>query len=74
MNLFGIPVAILLLDLLGALMAALGFLETTRPGTFFPEAYTFPGYNWLLIIGGFLLMLPMILLNVRKAKEKSTRK
>jgi hypothetical protein len=55
-------------------MAALGIVETTQPGTFFPEAYAFSGYNWLLIIGGVLLMLPMILLNVRKAKEKTAQK
>lgn len=68
---FPLPLSLLLLDLVGALLTALGLVETSNPGVFLDSEQLFPGYNWLLIVIGGLLMLPMVLHMVKRAKQQA---
>jgi multisubunit Na+/H+ antiporter MnhG subunit len=67
----GIPLNLLILDFLGALMVALGILETSEPGSLWPTSYAFAGYNLIFIVVGSLLMLPLVLHMVAKAKQQA---
>ncbi len=71
---FSIPPGLLILDLIGALMAALGIVETTDAGIMLPQQFAFPFYNWVFIIVGALLMLPMVLHMVARAKQQAAGK
>ena len=63
-----ISLRLLLLDVIGALLMALGFAEyLAGPGVLVAEAYRFPGYVWAMIIGGFAMTLPLILSILRQA-------
>lgn len=66
-----IPPYLLLLDLVGALAAALGLVETFDPGTLLSPRFTFPFYNGWLIILGLLLMLPLVLHMVATARRQN---
>ncbi|MEO5343886.1 MAG: hypothetical protein H7842_11210 [Gammaproteobacteria bacterium SHHR-1] len=68
---FPVPINLLLLDLVGALMTALGIIETADPGVFLDPEQLYPGYNWFLVIIGSLLMLPMVLHMVKRAKQQA---
>ncbi|MBF0256482.1 MAG: hypothetical protein HQL47_08500 [Gammaproteobacteria bacterium] len=65
------PINLLLLDLIGALMVALGIVETTDPGVFLDRENLFAYYNWVLIVIGSLLMLPMVLHMIKRAKQQA---
>jgi F0F1-type ATP synthase assembly protein I len=67
-----LPIDLLLLDFIGALMVALGLVETTDPGAFLDTERWISGYNWFLIAVGILLMLPMVLHMVKRAREKAS--
>lgn len=70
-SLSALPMNLLLLDFVGALMVALGIVETTEPGAFLDPERLFPAYNWLLIVLGSVLMLPMVLHMIRRAKQQA---
>ncbi|OGT91883.1 MAG: hypothetical protein A2514_06475 [Gammaproteobacteria bacterium RIFOXYD12_FULL_61_37] len=68
---FRIPPALILLDIIGGLFLAVGIAETVNPGIFLPPALAFPFYNWISIIIGPLLMLPLVLHMVGLAKQQN---
>ncbi|MBU0500751.1 MAG: hypothetical protein KJ558_12275 [Gammaproteobacteria bacterium] len=68
---FSMPPGLLLLDFIGALSAAFGIVETTNPGTLLSAHWIFPFYNWVLIIIGALLMLPLVLHMVAIARGQN---
>ncbi len=54
-----LPWRLLLLDLIGTLLIAIGMYELLTPGTrLFPELLSFRYYEWLLILAGLAIMLP----------------
>lgn len=65
-----IPPNLLLMDFIGALLVALGIIETTDPGGLLPPQYAFTYYNWVFIIVGVLLMVPIIRFFIAEAKRR----
>jgi hypothetical protein len=65
------PLSLLLLDFIGALLFALGLVESSNPGSLWPTDWAFPGFTWLCFILGGLLMLPMVLHMVGKARQQA---
>jgi len=65
-----IPKNLLLLDFVGAIIAALGLVETSDPGFLVPEQYAFTYYNWVFIIVGIVLMAPIIRFFIAEAKKR----
>ena len=54
-----LPWRLLLLDLAGTLLIALGLYEMFTPGTgLLPTALTFAYHEWALIAAGLAIMLP----------------
>jgi hypothetical protein len=54
-----LPWRLLLLDLLGTLLIAMGLYELFTPGTgLLPESLSFPYHEWALIAAGLAIMLP----------------
>lgn len=56
-----IPVALILLDLLGAVLAAMGILGALNHGD--------PG-DYLMVLAGFLLMLPLVLHILNRLRKR----
>jgi hypothetical protein len=56
-----IPWRLLLLDLAGTLLVALGLYELLNPVTgLLPEALSFPYHEWVLIAAGLAIMIPAV--------------
>jgi hypothetical protein len=56
-----LPWRLLLLDLSGTLLIAIGLYELFVPGTgLLPEALSFPYHEWVIIIAGLAIMLPAV--------------
>jgi hypothetical protein len=54
-----LPWRLLLLDLMGALLVAMGAYALLTPGTaLFPQPLSFPSHEWGLILAGLAIMLP----------------
>ena len=58
-NKFKIPIHMIVLDLLGAILAALGLLEWFTDLSFIPDQFKFEYYYIALLICGVLMMVPM---------------
>ena len=56
---FKIPIHMIVLDLLGATLAALGFVEWFTGLSFTPDQFKFEYYYIALVVCGVLLMIPM---------------
>ena len=57
---FSIPTRLIVLDIMGTLLAAIGLLELTAGLELLPIAFRFDGYGLALIVSGGILMLPLI--------------
>jgi hypothetical protein len=56
-----LPWRLLLLDLAGALLIAMGMYALLTPGTtLFPQPLSFPNHEWVLILAGLAIMLPAV--------------
>ena len=56
-----LPWRLLLLDLIGTVLIAMGVYALLTPGTgLFPEPLAFPYHEWLLILAGLAIMLPAV--------------
>jgi hypothetical protein len=56
-----LPWRLLLLDLIGTLLIAMGMYELLTPGTrLLPEPLAFSYYEWVLILAGLAIMLPAV--------------
>lgn len=68
---FGVRFFLILLSFLGIIMAMTGILELLAGGigSFYPPALRFPGYTGMLILCGYLLMMPMGWLYLRDAQS-----
>lgn len=60
-------VLLLLLDLIGAVLFAVGAMGAFGAGSLLPEAWQFPGHNLLLITLGIALIVPYMLHVLRNA-------
>jgi len=58
-NKFKIPIHMIVLDLLGATLAALGLVEWFTALSFIPDQLKFEYYYITMVIIGVLLMIPM---------------
>jgi hypothetical protein len=55
------PWRLLLLDLTGTVLVAMGVYALLTPGTtLFPEPLSFPYQAWVLILAGLAIMLPAV--------------
>jgi len=56
-----LPWRLLLLDLIGTLLIAMGLYEVFTPGTvLLPDLLSFPYHEWALIAAGLAIMLPAV--------------
>jgi hypothetical protein len=56
-----LPWRLLLLDLIGTLLIAMGLYELFIPGTgLLPDSLSFPYHEWALIAAGLAIVLPAI--------------
>jgi len=56
-----LPWRLLLLDLIGTLLVALGLYELFAPGPgLLPDSLSFPYHEWALIAAGLAIMLPAV--------------
>ena len=58
-NKFKIPVYMIVLDLLGAVLAALGLVEWFTHLSYTPEQFKFEYYYIAMVVCGVLMMIPM---------------
>ena len=68
---FKLPIHMIVLDLLGAMLAALGLVEWFTGLSFVPEQFKFEYYYIAMIVIGVILMIPMHLHIFRFAMSKS---
>ncbi|SEP56601.1 hypothetical protein SAMN05421693_10128 [Ectothiorhodospira magna] len=70
---FGTRLLLILLSFAGIIMAMTGILELATAGTggLYPPAWRFPGYAWILTVGGYVLMIPMGWLYLRDIKSET---
>ena len=71
-NKFKIPIHMIIQDLLGATLAALGLVEWFTTLSFIPDQYKFEYYYIVMVIIGVLMMIPMHLHIYRLATRKDT--
>lgn len=57
---FRIPIHLIILDMIGAILFALGIIEWLTNIKFVPVSLQFNMYEFVLIVAGILLMLPFI--------------
>ena len=69
---FKMPIHLIILDLLGAVLAALGLVEWFTDLSFTPEQFKFEYYYIAMVICGVLMMIPMHVHIFRFAMSKST--
>jgi hypothetical protein len=56
-----LPWRLLLFDLAGTLLIAMGMYALLTPGkTLFPQPLSFPYHEWVLILAGLAIMLPAV--------------
>ena len=56
-----LPWRLLLLDLIGTLLIAIGLYELLAPDTgLLPDMLSFPYHEWVLIVAGLAVMLPAV--------------
>jgi len=56
-----LPWRLLLLDLIGTLLIAMGLYELFNPGAgLLPDSMSFPYHEWALIAAGLAIMLPAV--------------
>jgi hypothetical protein len=65
-----VPVGVLVLDIVGAVLAGLGLAELTAQVGFVPASLRFPGFEIIMIVVGFALMVPMIRHSLAKARAR----
>ena len=66
------PIHLIILDLLGAAVAALGLVEWFTELSFIPEQFKFEYYYIAMVICGVLMMAPMHVHIFRFTMNKST--
>ena len=71
-NKFKIPIHMIVLDLIGATLAALGLVEWVTDLSFVPDQFKLEYYYIAMVIIGVLLMIPMHLHIYRFATRKNT--
>ena len=69
---FKMPIHLIILDLLGAVLAALGLVEWFTDLSFTPEQFKFEYYYIAMVICGVLMMIPLHIHIFRLAMNKST--
>lgn len=69
---FKLSIHMILLDLFGAVLAALGLMEWFTGLSFVPDAFKFEYYYILMIVVGVILMIPMHLHIFKFVMGKST--
>jgi hypothetical protein len=69
-----IPLRYLVLDGIGALMLGLGLARQLAGVDVLPLSWRFEGYGLTFIVGGILLMLPMLGHVIGKARAQAERK
>jgi hypothetical protein len=67
-----LPIHMIVLDMLGAVLAALGLMEWLTDFTFVPDAFKFEYYYMVMIICGVLFMIPMHMHIFKFVMGKST--
>lgn len=55
-----IPIRLIILDMIGAILFALGIIEWLTNIKFVPTSLRFNIYEFILIVAGILLMLPFL--------------
>lgn len=68
---FKMPIYLIILDLLGAVLAALGLVEWFTDLSFTPEQFKFDYYYIVMVVCGVLMMVPMHVHIFRFAMNKS---
>ena len=69
---FKLPIHMIVLDMLGAVLAALGLMEWFTGISFVPDALKFEYYYIAMIVVGIILMIPMHMHIFKFAMGKST--
>lgn len=68
-----IPPQLILLDVIGAFLAAVGLAKYFAGVDLLPQAFRFANYDAILILVGFALMMPLIFHLVGQARERAQR-
>jgi hypothetical protein len=71
-----LPMRLLVLDLFGAVLLGIGAARHFAGVELLPEELRFEGYAMTFIIGGMLLMAPLVfhLIGVLRARQEATRR
>ena len=68
------PVRLIVLDLLGSILLAIGVYELLAEGGYLmPGALRFAGYEWVLILTGLVITLPAVFGIVNYARGTTHR-
>lgn len=67
---FKLPLGILTLDLVGVVLAGLGFAKMYTGIDILPAAFQFDDSGWTLMIVGGLMMLPFMFFTLSKIRER----
>ena len=67
---FRIPVQDLLLDGIGAILLGIGLAKVFAGADVLPPAWRFENYAMTFVVGGIVMMLPMVFYMIGKAREQ----
>jgi hypothetical protein len=70
---FSIPVRLIVLDVIGTVLLATGLLKVVAGVDWFPRQLLFEGYGFAFIVGGAMLMVPLIAHIVFQAISRSAQ-
>ena len=68
---FSIPARLIVLDVIGTLVLATGLLKVVANVDFLPRQVLFESYGFSFIVGGAMLMVPLIVHVVVNAMRRS---
>jgi hypothetical protein len=68
---FSIPVRLIVLDVIGTFLLAAGLLKVVARVDFLPQQVLFEGYGVAFIVGGAILMVPLIVHVLARAISRS---
>jgi hypothetical protein len=57
---FAIPARLIVLDVIGALLLAIGLLKVIAGMELLPQSLRFEGYGFACMVGGVMLMVPLM--------------
>lgn len=66
-----LPHGLVVLELLGTVLLALGLLEIFAQTNFVPARWQFKDYGWYMLFAGFLLGVPHLLALMRGSRYKT---